>query len=246
MEKVNADGEIDIDFVQEHGMTLTEMLDDGALTSRAGQQQDRFNALVAGSLGQMADVTDAQARQRALPSHVSPEPSAMEVDAPGQGDEIDEEEIADSGEPIDLVSESWLGMLSSWAPKVAAKAKPKAKQPQAKPAKPAASPVSSVTTVCKPAIANASPSKSHQQTTPEASAKGKPETSPEKKTPEAWSKAWSELSSEEWTANIEEAMTFLVTERPMPQSKSWSTRLRVHSKRGRVGKRPRRSSRTKS
>jgi len=181
VKKVGADGEMDIAFVRERGMTFTEMLDDGALTARAGQQQDRFNALVVGSLGNMADVIAAQARQRAFPSHVSPEPSAMEVDAAGEGDEDKEEEIANSGEAIDLVSESVLGMLSSWAPKVAAKAKPKAKQPQPKPAKPAASPVSSANTVCKPAIANASPSKSHQQTTPAASAKGKPESSPEKK-----------------------------------------------------------------
>lgn len=145
-------------------MTLTEMLDDGALTARAGQQQDGFSVLVAGSLGNMADVIAAQARQRALPSHVSPEPSAMEVDAAGEGDEDkEEEEIANSCEPIGLVSESVLRMLSSWAPRVAAKAKPKAKQPQPKPAKPAASPVSSANTVCKPAIANATPSKRHSR-----------------------------------------------------------------------------------
>ena len=70
VEQVNQDGEIDIDFVQENSLTLTEMLDDGALTARAGQQQDRFDALVAGSLGEMASVVGAQAQQRALPSCV--------------------------------------------------------------------------------------------------------------------------------------------------------------------------------
>ena len=128
VERVGEEGEIDIDFVQETGMTLTEMLDDGALTARAGQQTDRFNALVAGSVGEMASVTASQARQRALPSHLAAEPTAMQVDASGVAEEEEEEdqtELAD--EPADLVSESVLGLLSSWAPKAAGKAKAESK-----------------------------------------------------------------------------------------------------------------------
>ena len=126
VERVGKEGEIDIDFVQETGMTFTEMLDDGALTARAGQQTDRFNALVAGSVGEMASVTASQARQRALPLHLAAEPTAMQVDASGVAEEEeDQTELAD--EPADLVSESVLGLLSSWAPKAAGKAKAKSK-----------------------------------------------------------------------------------------------------------------------
>ena len=215
VEKVNQDGEIDIDFVQENSLTLTDMLDDGALTARAGQQQDRFDALVAGSLGEMASVVGAQAQQRALPSHVSSEPATREGETTeaAEGGEDGEDELGASGD-VDLVSESVLGMFSSWAPKVAVKAKAKAKQPQAKPAKPQASSASSVTPA-KRAIPVVPPRQNTVTQNQKHKVESKPDaeaSTPEKKTPECWSKAWSQLTQDVQLESVEQAVPFLIAE----------------------------------
>ena len=44
--------EVDIDYANEVGVHLTETIDDGSVTARAGQQQDRFDSLIADTLGQ--------------------------------------------------------------------------------------------------------------------------------------------------------------------------------------------------
>ena len=231
VERVGEEGEIDIDFVQETGMTLTEMLDDGALTARAGQQTDRFNALVAGSVGEMASVTASQARQRALPSHLAAEPTAMQVDASGVAEEEEEDQTELADEPADLVSESVLGLLSSWAPKAAGKAKAKSKAQE----KPKAAdslggktnrsgsrpPAATASAAQGPATRDASSSKNGGKLVEKPKGRNKPQASgsmkdqsktPENKTPEAWNKAWNELSSEERTESIQQAEHFLKTE----------------------------------
>ena len=57
--------EVDIDFEQATGVSLFELLDDGSLTSRSGQQADVFNLAVQGTIGGMA--TASRERAQAAP-----------------------------------------------------------------------------------------------------------------------------------------------------------------------------------
>ena len=74
------DNEVDVDFQQELGITLTETVDDGSLTARAGQQQDRFDSLFTDTIGQSFGRASAAKRV--------PEPEHVPAQAPHAEEEL--------------------------------------------------------------------------------------------------------------------------------------------------------------
>ena len=213
--------EVDVDFTSSVGISLTEDIDDGSLTLRAGQQQDRFDTLVDTTLGSCSSVA-ATAR----PISHGVEAMAESTDAALAADDDpnkseDADDMSEDGKDGDVaaVAGSLLGvMMSSFRNAAASPSKAKAKPAT----KPATRPVAKtrVQTKCvhapgstagssSGAVQKASQSAPHASVATPSSSSLPPSACPTDQSVKRGVRQWMELSVEDKEARVHNALEYL-------------------------------------